>query len=124
MATNQYVVLNSKQYPVRQTRYEPTLQKAQTVAVTVGGAHVSQDFDFTEYRWGFDLYVPYAGDATWGGMSDIKTAYALSSCAFTDHYGTAYTVYFEGPLPEMPDGPMLDGAGGNFTVPVNLRRKQ
>ena len=124
MATNQYVVLNSKQYPVRRTRYEPTMEKAQTVHVTVGGSHISQDFNFIEYRWGLDLYVPYTGDATWGGMSDIKTAYGLSSCAFTDHYGNNYTVYFEGQLAELPDGPMLDGDAGNFTVSVNLRRKQ
>ena len=123
MATNPYVILHGKQYPVRQTRYEPTTQKAQKVYVTVGGSHVSQDFDFTEYRWGFDLRVPYTGDTTWGGMSDIKAAYALSSCPFTNHYGNAYTVYFEGPLSERPDSPMIDGASV-FTVSVNLRRKQ
>ena len=120
---NPYIVLNSKKYPVAFTRYQPTQEKAQAVHVTVGGTHVSQHFDFVEYRWGFDLRVPYTGDATWGDLDDIKAAYALEYCSFTDHYGNTYNVFFEGILQEIPDAPGIDGVSV-FTVPVNLRRKQ
>ena len=48
---NAYVTINLKQYSVRFTRYEPTEEKAQAVHVTVGGTHVSQHFNFIEYRW-------------------------------------------------------------------------
>jgi hypothetical protein len=123
MATNSYVTLNGKRYAVAQTRYEPRQEKFQRVHVTVGGVHVAQQFNFTEYRWGFDLRVPYTGDATYGSLDDLKTAYALLYCSLTDHYGTVYDVFFEGPLQERPDGPIIDGAAV-FTVPINLRRKQ
>jgi hypothetical protein len=91
--------------------------------VTVGGHHVSQHFDFVEYRWGFDLRVPYTGDAEWGDVDDLKTAYRLAYCAFTDHYGDSCDVFMEGPLQEVPDSPQIDGVA-RCTVSVNLRRVQ
>jgi hypothetical protein len=123
MATNSYVVLNGKRYAVAETRYEPQREKIQRIHVTVGGSHIGQQFDFTEYRLGFNLRVPYTGDGTYGSLSELKTAYDLPYCSFTDHYGDSYNVFFEGPLIEKPDGPMIDGSAV-FTVPVNLRRKQ
>jgi hypothetical protein len=123
MAVVAYVQLNSKKYAVFRTRYEPSQEKFQNVHVTVAGAHIDQNFDFTEYRWGFDLAVDYTPESGYGSWSDLQTAYALTSCAFVDHYGNAHTVYFEGPLMEQPFGPNLDGAA-TFNVPVTLRKKQ
>ncbi len=121
--SNSYITLNGKQYPVVETRYEPSMEKVQRVHTTVGGSHVSQQFNFTEYRWGFDLRVPYTGDSTWGSLADLKAAYALPYCSFTDHYGNTYDVFFEGKLQEKPISPIIDGSG-KFTVPVMLRRVQ
>jgi hypothetical protein len=120
---NSYIILNSKQYPVAVTRYQPTEEKIQNVHVTVGGHHVSQHFDFVEYRWGFDLRVPYTGDATWGDVEDLKAVYRLEYCSFTDHYGNTYDVFLEGPLQEIPDSPQIDGVA-RCTISVNLRRVQ
>jgi hypothetical protein len=118
-----YVVLNGKQYVVHETRYEPTLEKTQRVDVTVGGHHIAQQFNFIEWRWGLDLYVPWTGSGNWGSLQDIKDAYQLPSCLFKDHYGSTYRVFFEGPFVEKPKSPRIDGSA-TFTVPVTLRRKQ
>lgn len=120
---NSYITLDSKQYPVAITRYEPTEEKIQNIHVSVGGTHISQHFDFVEYRWGFDLRVPYNGDATWGDVVDIKAAYAKEYVSFTDHYGGTHSVFMEGMLGDIPDSPQIDGVG-RCTVSVNLRKKQ
>jgi hypothetical protein len=123
MAVNPYVTINGKQYPVAQTRYEPIWEKIQAVHVTVGGAHLSQHFNFIEKKWGFDLVVPYTGDATWGDVDDLHTAYALEYASFTDHYGTTHDAFFEGPMVDIPYSPLIDQSG-KAIVPVNLRKKQ
>lgn len=120
---NSYIILNSKQYAVAQTRYEPKQLKYQRVHLTVGGNHVSQTFGVVELRWGFDIRVPYIGDATWGSLDDLKAAYALAYVSFTDHYGNTHDVFFEGELMELPDMPILDQSA-KFTVPVNLLKKR
>lgn len=119
---NSYIVLDGKQYVVAQTLYEPAQEKVQRIHLTVAGTHVSQQF-FVDKRWGFDLRVPYTGDATWGSLADLKAAYAKSYVSFTDHYGSAHNVYFGGRLVERPDGPVIDQSA-KFTVPVVLRKKQ
>jgi len=120
---NSYITLDGFQYPVAFTRYQPTEEKAQNVAVSVGGAHVSQHFNFVEYRWVFDLRVPYTGDATWGDVADLKASYRKEYVSFTDHYGNTYDVFMEGSIVDIPDSPSIDGVS-RCTVPVTLRRKQ
>ena len=120
---NDYITLDGKRYPVAFTRYQPTEEKIQNVAVTVGGSHVSQHFDFVEYRWVFDLRVPYTGDVTWGDVADLKITYRKEYVSFTDHYGNTYDVFMEGSIVDIPDSPSIDGVS-RCTVPVTLRRKQ
>lgn len=126
MAVNAYITLDGKQYPVSITRYEPVQEKIQNVHVSVGGAHVSQHFNFVEQRWGFDLRVLYNGDATWGDVADLQIAYAKEYVSFTDHYGTTVNVFMEGPLPEVPDSMVIGDmdTSAKCTMPVNLRKKQ
>jgi hypothetical protein len=120
-----YIILDGKRYAVAITRYEPAIEKSQSVDVTVGGATVSQTFAFTDYRWGFDLLVSDQPPTNYGSLADLKTAYAKAYVSFTDHYGTNQgNVYFVGPLSEKPLSPMLTGAGAKFTVPVLLRKRQ
>jgi hypothetical protein len=120
---NDYITLDGFQYPVSFTRYQPTEEKAQTIVATVGGSHVSQHFNFVEYRWGFDLRVPYTGDATWGNVADLKASYRKEYVSFTDHYGSTYDVFMEGQIGDIPDSPRIDGVA-RATVFVALRRKQ
>jgi len=119
---NPNIVLNSKDYYVAVTRYEPTREKLQNVVVTVGKTTKSQSFGFTDYRWGFDLIVPDVGAGSDGDIDDLRAAYALEYCGFTDHYGTEYSngVFFTTPLTEPPFDPMLH----KFIVGVQFRLRQ
>jgi hypothetical protein len=122
---NEYITLNSKRYGVAVTRYRPVTSKRQVIHETVGGKMKSQTFALTDAYWEFDLRVDDVPATNYGSMTDLRTAYALQYCGFTDHFGTNQgDVYFVGELPETPMGPSISGSEAVYIIPVTLRKKQ
>lgn len=126
MAVTEYLILGGKRYVIVRQETEPSQTKRQAVRVTVGGVTRSQQFGFTDYAWSFVLRVPWqVTDSNYGTLSDLRTAYAASSAAFIDRFGTNQgSVYFLGEFKEKCTTPALDGANAQYEVLVNLRKVQ
>jgi hypothetical protein len=124
---NQTIILDGKHYVVLVTRYEPVMQPAKSVAVSLVGKTFQQRFSYTRYQWGFDIKVREenpAGMGEYGTLSDIKAAAAKDYVSFTDHYGAEHQVYVTNPIQEKPWTPEIEGEFGVFTVPVDLLKRE
>jgi len=137
LMANDYIILNAKRYIVQVKRYEPQEEILRHIDKALTGNTICQTFDVTDYRWVFDLTVPYTGAGDYGSLDNLKAAYAAAPVIFTDHYEHTYTtvaagadpdttynsgVYFEGNLVPSPISPRIDGAA-KFTVPIRLYQR-
>ena len=114
------ITLNSKVYDVAWDSYDAPRQKSQSVETGLTGKTLIQNFPFTDYWWKMELLVGETETrAGYGDLDDLRTAYGLSTCGFTDLDSTSHTVVIEGELPAKNLEPTAV-----YKIPMMLRKYQ
>lgn len=114
------ITLNSKQYSVAWDSYDSPRLKSQSVDTGLTGKTLIQNFAFTDYWWKMDLLVWETETRSgYGDLDDLRTAYALSTCGYTDIDGNSHTVVMEGDFPSKNLEPVQV-----YKIPIFLRKYQ
>ena len=120
-----YIILNAFQYKAIEMIVSRKTPKAQPGISLAGKTLQPLISTATQRRWKYKLKVPYAGDATWGDLANLRAAEALAAgyVSFTDHLSVTPSggVYIVSDLPEKPKTiSNLDGTGAEWFVEIEL----
>lgn len=121
---NGYITYNGKRYRLTPESYEGQLQVARQVNTSLSGKTLIQTFSFTDDRFTVELWTAITSEsATYGNLSDLRTAFALAYASFTDIFGTVHSVVPEGNL-KLPYKLGIRSNTAPFKVTLNLRKRQ
>lgn len=119
---NDYITLDGKKYRVPSKTWEPSINKPETVRVTLSGALDLTYGPSVFKEWIGSIEAPVTPiDSSWGSVADVRTSLAKkSSVTFVDHYGTSYTVAVSGPFRERSISPKWDASTNVILFDVRI----
>ena len=115
---NDYIVLDGKKYRTTHKQWQPAIDRPVVIKKLLSGARNVTFGPAMKPVWqGAVRAVAANPDTGFGTIDDLRTTYyKLSSLAFQDHYGAAYTVVLDRRVNEASFTPKWDAASNIFEV--------
>lgn len=117
-----YIILDGKKYKCPWKAWQPESSVPSSARILLDGTMDVVYGEADVYVWAGEIEAPVSPeDASWGTPSSLRTSLRKhTTLAFTDHYGTAYTVKATGPFKERSLGPMWDGESNIIYISASL----
>ncbi len=118
---NDYIILDGKKYHTTFKKWEPLVDRSVVIKKLASGNRNATFGPTMKPIWQGAVRAAVTPEAGFGSIEDLRTTYyKLSSLAFTDHYGDAFTVVLERRVNEVSFSPKWDAAENVFEVNLTV----
>jgi hypothetical protein len=119
---NDYISLDGKKYRTTHKQWQPMIDRPVVIKKLLSGSRNVTFGPAMKPIWQGAVRAPVTTSETgFGTIDDLRTTYAkLSTVAFTDHYGTSYTVVLDRRVNEASFTPKWDGNENKFEVNLTV----
>ncbi len=121
---NDYITLDGHRYKTSAKTWHPEPNVPGSARILLNG-----DLDATfgaasVMMWTGEIIGPVTATDPWGTIADLRTTLAKrQTFTMVDHYGTSYTVVFQGPFPERSLTQKWDSPTNEIMVKVRVMGK-
>jgi hypothetical protein len=119
---NDYIILDGFKYRTTHKQWQPMIDRPVVIKKLMSGARNATFGPAMKPIWqGAVRAVAANPESGFGTIDDLRATYMkLSSLAFQDHYGTAYTVVLDRRVNEASFTPKWDGTENKFEVNLTV----
>ncbi len=119
---NDYIILDGFKYHTNHPGWQPQIDRPVVIKKLLSGTRNVTFGPAMKPSWQGTIHAAAANpEAGFGTIDDLRTTYnKLSSVAFEDHYGSAYTVVLDRRVNEASFSPKWDANENKFEVMLTV----